>query len=110
MYEIERIAQTLKAARQSKGLSQRALSQASGVPQSHISNIERGAVDLRISSLIQLARLLDLEVTLVPRKAVPAVDSIVRSTARRLSPSASIEEPLAEAVRPAYSLDEDDDG
>lgn len=109
-YEIERLAQTLKAAREAKGLSQRALSQASGVPQSHISNIERGTVDLRVSSLIQLARHLGLELGLVPRKALPAVDSIVRRTARGMSPTGSTQGPPTEAARPAYSLDEDDGG
>jgi transcriptional regulator with XRE-family HTH domain len=78
-YLIDDIASTLKAAREHKGLSQRALSVKSGVPQGHISKIENGAVDLRVSSLIALARVLDMELTLVPRKTVPAVQSIVRS-------------------------------
>ena len=39
------------------------------------------ALALRLSSLIELARTLDLELTLVPRQALPAVQSIVRSTA-----------------------------
>lgn len=49
------------------------------MPQS-ISKIESGKVDLQLSSLIQLARPLDLEVKLLPKKALPAVDSVVRST------------------------------
>jgi transcriptional regulator with XRE-family HTH domain len=79
-YATEHIVLTLKNTRAAKGLSQRALSELAGVPQSHISNIERGAVDLRLSSLVELARVLDLELTLVPRKSIPAVNSIVRST------------------------------
>ncbi len=75
------IATALKTAREAKGMSQRALSQKAGVPQGHISKIETGAVDLRLSSLIELARVLDLDLALVPRKSVPAVNSIVRSTA-----------------------------
>lgn len=75
------IIQALKVARLRKGLSQRALSARSGVPQSHISRIERGAVDIQLSSLVELARALGLELKLVPRKAVPAVDSVVRTTA-----------------------------
>lgn len=76
-YKIEHITDALKAARKRKGLSQRELSERSGVPQSHISRIENGAVDLRLSSLIELARTLDMELLIVPRKAVPAVQSIV---------------------------------
>ncbi len=68
----------LRGARRRKGLSQRALSAKSGVPQSHISKIEKGGVDLRVSSLIALARVLDLELALVPKKSLPAIQSIVR--------------------------------
>lgn len=80
-YAIEDIAQTLRSAREASGLSQRELSARSGVPQGHISKIENGTVDLRLSSLIELARVLDLELTLVPRKALPAVQAIIRSAA-----------------------------
>lgn len=76
-YRIEHITDRIKDARKRKGLSQRELSERSGVPQSHISRIENGAVDLRLSSLIELARTLDMELLMVPRKAVPAVRSIV---------------------------------
>jgi transcriptional regulator with XRE-family HTH domain len=79
-YENEEIAAALGVARVAKGFSQRALSQASGVPQAQISRIEKGVVDLRLSSLVALARALDLELTLIPRKALPAVRSVVRSS------------------------------
>lgn len=82
----QQIARTLRQAREGKGLSQRALSRKAGVPQSHISKIESGAVDLRLSSLIELARVLDLELELVPRKTVPAVHSIVRSATAGAAP------------------------
>jgi transcriptional regulator with XRE-family HTH domain len=81
-YSTEDIGQILREARENQRLSQRELSSLSGVPQGHISKIEKGAVDLRLSSLIALARSLDLEPTLVPRQAVPAVQSIIRSTER----------------------------
>ena len=91
---IDDITGALKARRQAKGLSQRELSARAGVPQGHISKIEAGAVDLRLSSLIDLARALGLEVMLVPRKHVPAVETILRGAAAR---------------RPAYTLDERDE-
>mgnify|MGYP001627906095 FL=1 len=78
-YESEKLAATLKAAREKKGLSQRALSARAGVPQSHISKIESGAVNLTVSSLTAIANALDLELALVPRKAAPAVRTITRS-------------------------------
>jgi transcriptional regulator with XRE-family HTH domain len=73
------IFEALKSAREAKQLSQRAFGAKTGVPQSHISKIESGAVDPQLSTLIELARLLDLEVILVPRALVPAVQGIVRS-------------------------------
>lgn len=79
-YLNDQILKSLRDARQRKGFSQRELSAKSGVPQSHISKIEKGDVDLRVSSLIALARVLDLELELVPKKSLPAVKSIVRSS------------------------------
>lgn len=80
-----------------KELTQRELSRLAGVPQSHISRIENGAVDLRLLSLVEIARVLDLEVALVPRKSVSAVRSIIRG---------SRQAQLANEPRPAYSLEE----
>ena len=77
-HSIEQIVQNLKETRKRKKLSQRKLAEMAGVPQSHISKIESGAVDLRLSSLIEISRALDLEVSLVPRRDVPAVQSIIR--------------------------------
>ena len=79
-YALEETASHLKEARERSGISQRELSKLSGVPQGQISKIENGSVDLRLSSLIELARALELEVMLVPRKALPAVKAIIRST------------------------------
>lgn len=103
-YETQNIAKWLREARQARNLSQRALRELAGVPQAQISRIESGGVDLRLSSLIAIANALDLEIALVPRKALPAVHSIIRQTSVATSPS---EKP--DAPRPAYSLDEDDD-
>jgi len=78
-YAITDIAEKLKATREAKGFSQRKLSQLAGVPQGHISKIESGNVDLRVSSLIELTRALGLELTLVPRNTLPAVNTIAKS-------------------------------
>jgi transcriptional regulator with XRE-family HTH domain len=117
-YLIEPIARSLKAARQRKGLSQRELSAESGIPQGHISRIESGVVDLRVSTLVELARFLDLEVMLVPRKMLPAVQSIVRREAASKSKAYSIGAAAGtgsaraasgeeDAPRAAYNLDDD---
>lgn len=73
------IAASLKSARLAMGLTQRELGQRVGMPQSHISKIEKGASDLQVSSLLELSRALGLEVKLVPRKAVTAIEGVLRS-------------------------------
>lgn len=83
----DHIIAALREAREKKAISQRELSARSGVPQAQISRLESGAVDIRLSSLVALSRALDLEIELVPRKALAAVESIVR-TATSSEPSA----------------------
>lgn len=78
---MKEIAKKLKKARQAKGLTQAKLGAKMGLPQSHISQIEAGKVDLRASSLQEMARLLDLEPMLIPRALTPAVRSIISGRA-----------------------------
>lgn len=79
-YSLEEITGTLRTARQKKQLSQRELSDKVGLPQSHISKIENATVDLKLSSLSELARALELELVLVPRNVLPAVQSLIRTS------------------------------
>ncbi|HLS50991.1 MAG TPA: helix-turn-helix transcriptional regulator [Burkholderiaceae bacterium] len=100
-YHLEPFAQALRDARLAQNLSQRELSKLSRVPQPHISKIERNQVDLRLSSFIALANALGLHVNLVPHRAMPAVQSIMRQMARGSAASSTPEQ------QPAYSLDDD---
>lgn len=104
---IQPIAELLRAARQQKGLSQRELGRRVGLPQSHISKIESAAVDLQTSSLIELARALELELTLVPRTLLPAVQALQRTSgfAPQSSAQRSRATDLASTNVPAYELD-----
>jgi transcriptional regulator with XRE-family HTH domain len=86
-YVTQVIAASLRDARTAKGLSQRDLSALAGIPQAQISRIEAGTVDPRVTSLIAIANALDLELALVPRKAVPAVKSIVRQSGGHADPT-----------------------
>lgn len=75
---MSRILEELKAARQEKGLKQATLGEKLGLPQSHISKIEKGGTDPRLSTVTELARLLDHELVLVPRQLLPAIRAIIR--------------------------------
>ena len=101
LFKIEHITRTLKQAREKKKLSQRVLGQKVGLPQSHISHIEHNTVDLKTSSLIELARVLDLELMLIPRSMLNTVKGLL---SQRTAKTETTQAP------PAYQLDEDDDG
>ncbi len=59
----------LMAARDRKGLSQRELARLSGVPQKTISRIENGIDIPKIPTLLKLANILELEISLIDKKA-----------------------------------------
>ena len=61
-------------------MSQRELSARSGLTQSHISQIERGTMEPGLASLVDVARALDLEIVLAPKKLMPAIRNILEST------------------------------
>lgn len=75
---IEHIGKALKEARLKMGLSQRDLSKKAKIPQSHISKIENGEVDLQTSTLIEISRALDLEPMLIPIHLVPIIQGLLR--------------------------------
>jgi ribosome-binding protein aMBF1 (putative translation factor) len=80
----------IKKARQQRRWSQRELAAKVGLPQPHISGIESGEIVPRFNTLLDLVRILDLDILLVPRALVPAVHSLVRA---QREPE-SIEKPL----------------
>lgn len=104
-YEAAQVIEALRETRLTKEISQRTLSEWTGLPQAQISRIEAGSVDLRLSSLVAIANALDLQLALVPRNAAPAVQSVIRQTTGSKSAAAAYDAP-----RPVYSLDEGDDG
>jgi transcriptional regulator with XRE-family HTH domain len=73
---IANLTGALKQARQRRHLSQRALGRKVGMPQAQISKIENAAVDPKVSTLVALARAVDLELTLVPRTGSPGLEAM----------------------------------
>ncbi len=70
---------TLYKARQSRGLTQTDLSNLLQLGQSYVSQLERGKHDIKLSTLVDWARVLDLELMLIPRKNVQAVAFLISS-------------------------------
>ncbi|OJW51116.1 MAG: hypothetical protein BGO67_12365 [Alphaproteobacteria bacterium 41-28] len=74
---MEDLIEELLKARKEKGFTQSELAKLVGLPQGHISSIEQGKIDIRISTLVQIARILDHEVMLIPRQFNSLVKAII---------------------------------
>ncbi len=78
----EAMRQQLKEARKRRGWSQAELGQRVGLPQMHISGIESGKIVPRFDTLLDLARMLDYDLLMIPRALVPVVQAMVRDQDR----------------------------
>jgi transcriptional regulator with XRE-family HTH domain len=75
---LKQIAESLQQARNARGLTQAELGALVGLPQSHISKIERGETDFQWTTLEQVANAVGLSPVLVPTGLVPIVESLMR--------------------------------
>ncbi len=91
--------QALASARRARNWSQLELGRRIGLPQVHISAIESGKVTPRFNTLLDLVRILDFDLLLIPRPLVPAVQSMVRD----------YDQPASDDDRPLYATDPNDE-
>ncbi len=77
-YQNEHLIARLVQARKHKGLSQAQVGNRLGFPQSYLSSIEHGKHDVRLSTFVELARFLDLELILAPRELSSAVKHMIQ--------------------------------
>jgi HTH-type transcriptional regulator / antitoxin HipB len=97
------LAEILKATRLSQQLSQAELAGKLGLRQRQISDLERARIDPRLSTIHNVARALDLELMLIPRHLISAVNALQRpggDAARRPLYALSDEETLADTNGP----------
>src|ERR1022692_1660496 len=78
----EDLRRELKEARINRTWSQRELGSRIGIPQMHVSGIESGKIVPRYDTLLELVRILDRDLLMVPRALVPAVQSLIRDHQR----------------------------
>lgn len=86
---MNNIIEQLKSIRQNQGIKQSELGKKLGLPQSHVSKIEQGANDPRLSTVTDIARVLDQEIMLIPRQMVPHIRALLHGNeeqARRFQP------------------------
>lgn len=93
--------QALRAARRKRGWSQRELARRLGVAQRHISGIESGKIVPRYDTLLEIARILDRDLIMVPRALVPVVQSLVRDHLK--------DQPGEGEERPVYAAEGEED-
>jgi len=103
--------QEIKTARLKRGWSQLELGKRVGLPQVHVSAIETGKTVPRFDTLLDLVRVLDRDLVLVPRALVPAVQALIRDYRRQEEDGT----PGEDGEQPLYSAsdsdpDEPDDG
>lgn len=91
----------LKTARVKRGWNQRELASRLGLTQTHISGIESGKVVPRYDTLLEIVRILDLDLLMVPRSLVPVVQSLIRDHLREQKGDGE--------ERPLYADDGDDE-
>src|SRR5260370_42497326 len=84
----------LKEAREKRGWTQRDLASRLGLTQAHISGIESGKIVPRYDTLLELVRILDRDLLMVPRALVPVVQSLIRDHLRPDQQGESEERPL----------------
>lgn len=75
---MKTIIEQLKFARQASGIKQFELGKKLGLPQSHVSKIESGKNDPRLSTVEDMARILDHELMLIPRQMTPYISALLR--------------------------------
>lgn len=89
------ISDVLRDARLRKQLSQQELAAKLGLRQRQISDLERASIDARLSTIQNVARALDLELMLIPRPLISAVEALERAGS-------------GVGRRPLYALGEDE--
>ena len=88
-------------ARKEHGWSQRDLASRLGIGQRHVSGIESGKIVPRYDTLLEIVRMLDHDLIMVPRALVPIVQSLVRDHLK--------DEPGEGEERSLYAADRDED-
>ncbi len=83
----------LREQRRECSWSQAELGERVGLGQEHVSNIERGVTAPRVDTLLDVVRALDLDLVLVPRALVPAIQALLREHGQG-SPRREEEQPM----------------
>jgi transcriptional regulator with XRE-family HTH domain len=96
----EDLRRQIREARKAKGWSQQELARNARLAQRHISAIETGKIVPRYDTLLDILRVLDHDLVLVPRELLSAIQALLRDYHDRTAQGEAGERPL-------YAVDED---
>ena len=103
---MPRIHETIRARRLALGLSQIEVARHSGIQQRQVSLFERGG-DVTLSTLLKLAKALDLDLLPVPREESAKLASFLKAK-RALAPSAAVSPP-SPSLLDRYQVKDDEE-
>ncbi len=98
----ENIRREIKSARLARGWSQLELGEKTGLAQRHISGIETGKIAPRYDTLIEILRVLERDLVLVPRELLSAAQALIRDYRNQTAHGLTGERSL-------YAADDNDD-
>src|SRR4051812_22636715 len=90
---MSQVIQELESARKAGSLSQEALATQAGLSRMTVQRIESGQIDPRLSPLLEMARVLGLELMPVPAALRPQLEDFVRAGGRLLGQPAGVGAP-----------------
>ncbi|MBA2291771.1 MAG: helix-turn-helix transcriptional regulator [Gemmatimonadales bacterium] len=82
-------------------LSQARVAELAGSTQATLSNLERGARDVRLSTLVEIVRALGMDLRVVPNELLPVIDDLIESVR-----SGGVDSGTGSG-RPLYRLDDE---
>ena len=91
---MNKIIQLLKDSRLELKVNQTDFGKKMGMPQCHVSKIEKGLSDPRLSTISDMARLLDQELILVPREKLSIINALINQD---------------DEQQPMWNIDKDDE-
>lgn len=98
----EQIRQSIRQARSAQGLSQAALGKKVGMVQRHISEIESGKVMPRLDTVLEILRVLNMDLVLTSKPLLPLVKALIEN-------KGAIHRKKALSEQPLYAVDEDEE-
>lgn len=78
--EADEMTKQLRERRLELGISQTEVGERCGIAQPHVCRIENGGINIRVATLVQMARALECELMIVPNRVVAATKAAIEQS------------------------------